>query len=142
MKIPYNRQKLSRNDILSVTSTLNSKFLTTGPQVKKFENEISKFCGSKYSLAVSSGTAALDCALKAINLKKGDNIIVPIINFVALANCLKSYDVNVFFSDVDKLTGQATPELLDKCIKKNKLKKIKAFFVMYLGGASIDTFNF
>jgi dTDP-4-amino-4,6-dideoxygalactose transaminase len=46
----------------------------------------------------------------------------------------KLVGANVFLSDVDPISGQMTPDNLIKCIKKNKIKKVKAFLTMYLGG--------
>ena len=86
--------------------------------------------GSKFAIACSNGTAAIHLALETIGVKKGDNVIIPAINFIAAANLCKKLDANIFLSDVDELTGQTRPIDLINCIKKFKLKKIKAFFAM------------
>ena len=49
--------------------------------------------------------------------------------------CAFLIGANIFFADVDKNTGQMTPKLLEECIKKNKIKKLKAFCTMYHGGS-------
>ena len=79
-------------------------------------------------------TAAIDLALKSIGLKKGDNLIIPSVNFIA--NIKKLLGSNIFLADVDRISGQMRPIDLLNCIKFNKLKKIKAFFVMHNGGCS------
>ena len=61
-------------------------------------------------------------AYEAINLKKNDVLIMPVINFVAAYNMASLYGAKVYFADVDYLTGQMTPESLTDCIK-NKLRK-------------------
>ena len=73
-------------------------------------------------------------ALKSINLKRGDNIIIPAINFVASVNVAEMLGANIYLADIDINTGQMTPKTLKECIKFNKLKKIKAVVTMYLGG--------
>lgn len=142
-KIFYGKQNISNLEIKKVCDSLKGDLITRGNFISEFENSLANFTNSKYSISVSSGTAALDCAINAIELKSGDNIIIPIINFTALANLLLNYkQINIYFADVDELTGQITPGSIENCIKKNKLKKVKAFFTMYLGGSCIDTSGF
>ena len=132
--IPYGKQTITKNDILTVNKALKKNLLTTGPGVRLFENEFSKYVKCKYSLTSNSVTSAILLALKAINLKKNDIVIVPAINFIAAANLSKILGAKVYFSDVDKLTGQMTPSDLLKCLKLNKIRKIKVFFTMHNGG--------
>ena len=56
---------------------LKSDWLTTGPKVEQFENVFCEFTNSKFAIAVNSGTAALHSSLFAININKGDEVIVP-----------------------------------------------------------------
>ena len=69
MTIPYSKQAVSKKDIDQVFKVLKSDFLTQGPKVENFESEISKYCGSKYSVAVNSATSALHVALMSLDLK-------------------------------------------------------------------------
>ena len=57
--IPYGKQNITLEDIEVVVEALKSDFLTQGPRIKKFEDQFSKYLGSKYAVAVSNGTAAL-----------------------------------------------------------------------------------
>ena len=133
--IPYGKQTIEKDDILSVRNTLESNFLTTGPVTKKFEQKFKQYVGSQFASSCSSGTSALHLSLLAIKVKKGDIIILPVINFIASVNMAQLVGAKIYFSDVDKLTGQMTPKNLVDCIKKNKLKKIKAVITMYNGGS-------
>tara|TARA_B100001029_G_scaffold179663_1_gene190192 strand:- start:18 stop:1190 length:1173 start_codon:yes stop_codon:yes gene_type:complete len=133
--IRYGNQTIDKSDVESVRKCLTSDFLTTGPFTLKFEKKFSSYVGSKYALTCSSGTASLHLAFLAIGLKKKDKVILPSINFIAAANMCNLIGANIFFSDVDKNTGQMTPKLLEECIKKNKIKKLKAFCTMYHGGS-------
>ena len=132
--IPYGKQKIFKNDFIEVKKALNSDYLSGGNYVKKFENSFKNFTGAKFVLSCSSGTAALHLALKAINVKKNDNIIIPSINFIAAANLCKMLKANIFLADADYNTGQMGPNDLLNCIKKFKIKNLKAFFSMYNGG--------
>ena len=71
MKIySYSKQTISSKDIKSVIKTLNSKFLTQGPTVEKFENKIKGFVKSKYGVAVNSATSGLHLACLSLGLQK------------------------------------------------------------------------
>jgi dTDP-4-amino-4,6-dideoxygalactose transaminase len=132
--IPYGKQSIDSDDTSAVTKALNKKFITTGPGVELFEKSFQSKLGSKYAVSSNSGTSAIFLALKAINVKNNDTIIIPSINFIAAANLVKILRARVVFADVNSTTGQMTPKNLIDCIKKNKLKKIKAFFIMHNGG--------
>jgi dTDP-4-amino-4,6-dideoxygalactose transaminase len=140
--VPYGRQYIDSHDIRLVSKALKEDLITTGRYVKKFENAISKFLKVKYAASCNSGTSALHLALMAINLKKDDVIIMPAINFIAVYNMARLMNAKIFLADVDSLTGQMTPETLLKCVKNNKLKKIKAIVTMYLGGYPENVIEF
>ena len=101
-KIPYGRQCITDDDIKAVINTLQSDFLTQGPQVPEFESAFAKYVGSEYAVAVSNGTAALHLAALALNVSANDNVIVPPITFAASANCIRYCGGNVTFCDIDK----------------------------------------
>lgn len=134
--IPYGNQTITKSDIKIVTKSLTQDFLTTGPGVNFFEKKFSQKIKCKYCVSSNSGTSAIFLALKAINIKKDDNVIIPANNFIAAANICRDLGAKIFFSDVDKNTGQATPSNILNCIKKNKIKNIKVFFSMHNGGFS------
>ena len=134
MIIPYGKQYLDREDIRYVKNSLKETLLSGGKSIEKFENEISKLLKVKNVVACSSGTAALHMAFHSINLSENDIIVMPAINFISSYNIASLYGAKIFLTDVDPLTGQMTPEKLIECIKRNRLKKIKAIVSMYLGG--------
>ena len=75
---PSQADKKIKSEILySVSKIISSKQYILGKSVKLFENEFSKFCGSKYAVGVNSGTDALILSLLAINIKYGDEILIP-----------------------------------------------------------------
>jgi len=99
--IPYGRQNITQEDIDTVIETLKSDYLTQGPKIKEFEVEFAKYCGSKYAVAVSNGTAALHLCAMALDLKQGDKVITTPITFAASANCIRYCGGEVVFSDID-----------------------------------------
>ena len=81
-RVPFFVPDISKADKLVVMNALNSRMLTDGPQLRKFEQEFAKYTGSKYAVGVSNGTASLHLALKALGLKKGDEVIIPDLSLI------------------------------------------------------------
>tara|TARA_B100000575_G_C23134902_1_gene659066 strand:+ start:409 stop:1623 length:1215 start_codon:yes stop_codon:yes gene_type:complete len=133
-KIYYNRQYIDSKDKIVVLKALDEDLITGGKYVHNFEKKLKKVLKVKFAKSCINGTAALHMAYEAIDLKKNDVVIMPVINFVAAYSMASLYKAKIYFADVDYLTGQMTPETLINCIKKNKLKKIKAIITMYMGG--------
>ncbi len=132
--IKYNKQFIDNIDIKSVSSALKEGLITNGKFVNRFENRLKKYLKVKNVISCINGTAGLDLAFRSIDLNKDDIIIMPSINFIASYSMAHKTGATIFLTDVDPLTGQMTPQNLIDCIKKNKIKKIKAVVTMYLGG--------
>lgn len=132
--ITYGKQYIDYKDKKLVKKSLSNDLITTGPFVKKFEHKLKKYLNCKYVYTCNSGTAAIHMALLSIGLKKGDTVLMPAINFISSYNMANVMQLNVFLVDVDSVTGQITPEKIEKCIEINNIKKINALIVMYLGG--------
>lgn len=140
-KLFYGKQKIYNSDILEVTQSLREDKITTGKYTFKFENNFKNKLNSKYAMSCSNGTAAIHLCLMSLNLKKNSNILIPSINFVAAANVSKLMGLNIYFIDVDPMTGMITSQTFNECIKKNNIKKISVLFNTYLGG-STNNFKF
>ncbi len=141
-QISYGGQYLDSLDISAVKKSLKNKLITSGSSVIKFENEINNYLKCKFSTVCNSGTSAIFLALKAINLKKGDIVLMPSVNFISSFNVTKILGAKVVLVDVDKFTGQITPEKVIESCKKNKIKKFKALIVMYNGGYPLNAQNY
>ena len=142
--IPYSRQSINFKDINVVNKVLKSSIITTGKEVEKFEKKINSYLKCKHSTVCNSGTSAIYLALNAIGLKHNENIIMPAINFVASHNISRNLGANIFLADVNVNTGQMSPEDVEECIKKFRIKKIKAVLTMYNGGypSNIEKFQY
>ncbi len=129
--IPYGRQNITDEDIDAVTDALQSDYLTQGPKIAEFESKFAQYIGSRYSVAVANGTAALHLCTLALGVTKGDKVITTPITFAASANCVKYCGGDVIFSDIDPLTY-----LIDIESVKNKLST--APFGTYKGLIVVD----
>ncbi|HEY5600907.1 MAG TPA: UDP-4-amino-4,6-dideoxy-N-acetyl-beta-L-altrosamine transaminase [Patescibacteria group bacterium] len=117
-KIPYGHQTINNADINQVIKILKSDWVTQGPTVEKFENAMAKYVGSKYAVAVSSGTAALHAACFATGIKNGDEVIVPSMSFAASANCVCYLGARPILCDVDYVSGNINVDQAKKLITK------------------------
>jgi UDP-4-amino-4,6-dideoxy-N-acetyl-beta-L-altrosamine transaminase len=103
--IPYGRQHITDADIAAVVATLQSEFLTQGPQVEAFEQQFAHYIGAQYAVAVANGTAALHLCALALEVGPGTNVITSPITFAASANCVRYCGGQVWFADIDPQTG-------------------------------------
>ncbi|MCP4566239.1 MAG: aminotransferase class I/II-fold pyridoxal phosphate-dependent enzyme, partial [FCB group bacterium] len=116
--IPYGRQSIDEEDIQSVVEVLRSDWLTTGPKVDAFEHALADYVGAEYGVAVSSGTAALHCAMYALGIGPGDEVILPPMTFAATANCVVFLGGTPVFADVQPDTLLIDPVAVEKKITK------------------------
>jgi perosamine synthetase len=145
---PVSIPHITNSDIKYVNNALKSGWISSdGPNVKIFEEKFSKYINRKYSIAVSSGTAALEIAVKALGIKKNDEVLIP--NFTIISNALavikqhakpvlldcnlENWNINI--DDIERKINKKTkaiiithiysfPNDMDKILKICKKKKI------------------
>ncbi len=132
--IPYGRQSIDSKDIDAVLSTLKSDFLTTGPKVEEFEKKISDYCGVKYAVAVSNGTAALHLSSLAL-LNEGDKVLTTPNSFLATSNSILYAGAKPIFVDIAK-DGNIDLDLCEMELKKDS--SIKAVYAVAFSGNMIN----
>jgi perosamine synthetase len=115
IKIPWAEPHLFGNEKFHFNKAIDSLWISGGKYILKLENSIKKKFNSKYAFAVSNGTAAINLAFLAIDLKPGDEIIVPGFGYMAAANIGRLMNLNVKFSDVNRNTF---------CVDLVSLKKV------------------
>jgi dTDP-4-amino-4,6-dideoxygalactose transaminase len=135
VKIPINVPLVGKEEIEAVTSVLNEGALATaakmgGKNVQEFEKLVCSFTKSKFAIAVNSGTAALQAALLALDLKKGAEVLVPSFSFVATANAVIAAGAKPIFVDI--LKENYTMDPID--LKKKITKKSKVIIPVHLYG--------
>ena len=84
--IPFSPPRVDQKIIDEVVDTLQSGWWTTGPKTKRFEKELTKYCGNRTTVAVSSATAGLELMLRWFGVKEGDEVIIPAYTYSATAN--------------------------------------------------------
>ena len=126
--IPYGKQDINQADIDAVVNVLKSDFLTQGPKIVEFENNLAIYCGAKYVKTVSSGTTALHLAYLAIGLGNGDLVWTTPNTFVATANAAKYCGADIDFVDINPKTYNMSvdhlKEKLAQAKKNNRLPKL------------------
>ena len=140
--IPYGRQNIDSEDINAVIDVLKSDYITQGPVISEFENEFSKYVGSKFSIAVSSATAGLHLSVLSLNLKKGDRVITSPISFAATANCIRYCGAEVWFADIDPKSYLISLEKTKELIESKPNGFFKGIIPVNFGGLPVNLEEF
>jgi len=134
IKIPFFLPYVDSKDITEIKKAASAQFLTNGPKLDIFEQKFKKFTKSKYAIGVSNATAALYLSLKALGIKKNDEVIVPDLTFVATANVVLQVGATPVLVDIDDETLNISTE----SIIKNISRKTKAIIPVHLAGTPCD----
>lgn len=132
--LSYGRQVIDDEDINLVVNVLKGNYLTTGPNVKEFEEMVASYVGCKYAVAVSNGTAALHAACFAAGIKEGDEVITTPMTFAASANCVLYCGGKPVFADINPFTYNIDPKEIEKKITS----KTKAIIPVDFTGQAVD----
>ena len=126
---PVSIPHISKKDIYSVNKTLKTGWISSdGPEIKKFENKFSNYVNRKFSIAVSSGTAALEISIKALGIKKNDEVLIP--NFTIISNALSVIRQNAKPIPIDCNLDDWNIKIED--IEKKITKKTKAIIITHI----------
>jgi UDP-4-amino-4,6-dideoxy-N-acetyl-beta-L-altrosamine transaminase len=138
--IPYARQSISRADIDAVVEALKSDWLTQGPAVPRFEAALAAYAGSRHAVAVSSATAALHLACRALDLGEGDWLWTSPNTFVASANCARYCGANIDFVDIDPITYNMSVAALERKLEtaRREGRLPKVLVCVHFGGRPCD----
>jgi len=134
VKVPLARPDIGKDEIQAVVETMKSGWVSQGEKVEKFEESFANYCGVRYGVAVSNGTAALHIALVALDLKRGDEVITTPLSCVATTNPIVYLNAKPVFVDVDPVTLNLNPELIEKRITR----KTKAILPVHVFGHPVD----
>src|SRR5712692_10601390 len=116
LRIPLAKPEITESDREAVMEVLRTAYLSMGPRLRKFEQEICDYTGSKYAVAVNSGTSALHIAVRVLGLEPGSEVILPSFTFSALLNVILQEGLRPKFVDIDPKTYNTTPELVAAAI--------------------------
>ena len=106
--IPVNTPLITTKDISSVNRVLKEGWISSvGPEILKFESKMAKFTKRKYASCVSSGTAALEIAVKALDIGKNDEVIMPSFTIVSNAFAIAPSNINCDPNLMQKRVGRS-----------------------------------
>jgi len=125
---------ITDEEIEAVAEVLKSGQLSLGPRLPKFEKAFADLIGTKYAVAVNSGTSGLHLALKACNIKEGDEVITTPFSFIASANCILHAQAKPVFVDVEEDTFNIDINKIEEKITD----KTKAILPVHVFGQSSD----
>jgi len=134
-KYPVYSPEITRADIRMVVDTLRDKWISVqAPIVGKFEGEFKKFIGSRNAIVCSSGTAAIECSLRALNIGAGDEVIIPDFTFIQIANSVLRVGAKPVL--IDSTEGHPNMDL--RLAEKKITVKTKAIIAVHTFGQPLD----
>jgi UDP-4-amino-4-deoxy-L-arabinose-oxoglutarate aminotransferase len=134
MKVDFYNHNLDKSYQKFFNNVLKTNFLTSGTVGKKVESILANFFSTKHSLLTNSWTNGALATLLAINIKPGDEVIIPAMTFIATANVIELLGAKPVFVDVDKNSFLIDFNKVSKAINKNT----KAIIPVHLYGNMVD----
>jgi perosamine synthetase len=125
---------IGEEEIQSVVETLKSGWLTTGPKVKRFEQDFAWYTGATHAIAVNSGTAALHLALEAIGIREDDEVILPTMTFTATAEVVAYFKAKPVLVDCEADTLNIDAAQIERKITP----KTRAIIPVHIAGLPCD----
>ena len=130
MNIPFSPPDISDSEIDEVIDTLKSGWITTGPKTKKFENDITSYCGSAKTVCLSSATTSLEMTLRILGIGKGDEVIVPAYTYTASCSVICHVGATPVIVDSQKDNVEMDYDLMADAISE----KTKAIIPVDIAG--------
>lgn len=132
--LPFSRPSISEEEITSVIEVLRSGWLTTGPKAVDFEKAFRDYVGCSGAVALSSATAGMHLALKALGIGPGDEVITPSMTWVSTVNLIVLAGATPVFADIDKDTLMVSRNTIEKCINE----RTRIIIPVHYAGAPVD----
>ena len=132
--IPVNKPLLKKIDAKSVSLAVKSGWVSAGPKITEFEKKFAKYTNRKYASCVSSGSAALEIAIKSLNIGYGDEVITPAFSIISNSNAIIKNLAKPILVDTDLSTWNIDIKQLEKKISS----KTKALMLPHIYGFPND----
>jgi dTDP-4-amino-4,6-dideoxygalactose transaminase len=139
--LPFSPPLIGDEEINEVADTLREGWITTGPKVKRFEEEFAAFVGSRSALALNSGTAAMHVALAALGVGPGDAVITTPMSFCSSVHVIEQVGAKPVLVDVQPDTLNIDPERVEEVLKsaiRSPQSAIRAVLPVHLYGHPCD----
>lgn len=134
LRIPLSSPDITEAEIEAVTTVLKTNSLSLGPRLEEFEAALAAFHQMPHAIAVSSGTAALHLAIRALDIGAGDEVIVPSFTFIAVANAVRYEHATPVFVDIDPVTLNIDPS----CVEAAITPRTRAIVVVHTFGVPAE----
>jgi perosamine synthetase len=125
---------IGQGDIDAVVAVLRTPTLSLGPKLGEFEEKIAAYVGTKHAVAVNSGTSALDCAMKGLDITAGDEVITTPFSFIASSNSILFQGARPVFVDIDPATYNIDATKIEAAITE----RTRALLPVHVFGAAAD----
>jgi UDP-4-amino-4-deoxy-L-arabinose-oxoglutarate aminotransferase len=132
--LPFSRPSITEEDIAAVAQVLRSGWITTGPKAAEFEKNFCQYVGCPGAVALTSATAGMHIALKALGIGAGDEVITPSMTWVSTVNLTVLAGAKPVFVDVDRDTLLVSPEAIRSAVTA----RTKAVIPVHFAGAPVD----
>lgn len=130
-RVPLSDVRLPDEAVVAARDVLASGWLSSGPRVREFEEDVAAYVGTAHAVACSSGTAALELAYAILGLGPGDEIAMPSLTFVAGANAARLRGAEPILCDV---LGEGDLTLDPQSLRRVVTPRTKAVVLMHYGG--------
>jgi len=122
-------------ELLAVVERIASESaFTLGPELERFEQNFAAYCGTEYGLGVSSGTAALELALRGLGIGPGDEVVVPTYSFIATAEAVSTVGATPVIVDVEEETALINAEIVAAAITE----RTRCVIPVHLFGRTVE----
>jgi len=132
--LPFSRPSITEEDIAAVASVLRSGWITTGSRTVEFEKRFGDYIGCPGAVALTSATAGMHVALKALNIGPGDEVITPSMTWVSTANLIVLAGATPVFADIDRDTLMVSRASIEACLTD----RTRAIIPVHFAGAPAD----
>jgi len=134
LEIPFHKPYITEDEVSGVLDSLRSGWITMGPKTIEFEKSFGEYIGSRNAVSMNSCTACLHLALKVLDLKEGDEVIVPAVTFTATAEVIAYFRAVPVLVDVDDVTCNIDAAKIEEKITA----RTKAIIPVHYGGQPCD----
>ncbi len=132
--LPFSRPSITEEDIAAVAEVLRCGWITTGPRTTEFEQRFQEYVGCPGAVALSSATAGMHLALKALGVGPGDEVITPSMTWVSTVNLTVLAGATPVFADVNRDTLMVSCQSIEACLTD----RTRAIIPVHFAGAPAD----